>query len=498
MKRNIGWLLCAVNLLAPRSVAVGQQVLRFDSAYVNQGSGWALGVSVFERDSGYLVFSVQKTWPFDDGSQDIYSSTYDTLGRWQQDRALVTERSDWIGNYSPVARSLTGDFYTGYNRFTGDDQDSLFLLKWDENGDTIWNRFLEVDETYTVRATAFTHDSTLLLTGNHEPPLNAYIYEVDTMGVVLGFHTYPGFYPEDVAVGADGAWYVSGQGFQTNIYGRSVLIRTNTLGSEVWRRTDTTYGNSFQLVPTRDSCIVVLGWRSEAETPARAKLVKYDPMGVQQWMKEPYSADFDEVPCYLHAGFEDPDGTFIVAGQVRDTTYGQAGMLFKLDSEGNTIWQRFYAHYPSFLINDDQIFNDVKRTSDGGLILTGETNGGEHPYAQLWLLKLDSAGCLVPGCGSVGGEEYTDLFQGQLQVWPNPASERVQVSLTLPEGFATRGAVQLYLMDAQGRIVGQQVAQQNFNVITGAMELSAHPRGTYYLHLADSKRWLAGGKLVVE
>ena len=39
MNRNIGWLLCAVNLLAPRFVAVGQQVLRFDSAYVNQGSG---------------------------------------------------------------------------------------------------------------------------------------------------------------------------------------------------------------------------------------------------------------------------------------------------------------------------------------------------------------------------------------------------------------------------------------------------------------------------
>jgi hypothetical protein len=477
------------------SLLRGQEVVLFDSAYVNGGGGFAFGVSVFEVDSGYRVFGVQRA--FAAPTQDLYCTRYDSLGRTVDERVLSTPVIDWMGRYSPI-RALGSNYYAGVARaLPGNIMDSLFLYKFDRFGDTAWTRLIDVDTTFLMRGFTLTRSLKLMISGLHELPEEAYVYVLDTLGTALAYHAFQNFDPEDVEEGKDGRIYVAGVGSVAANYGRSVLICSDTLGTELWRRTDTTYGNHYQLIASQDSGVIALGWRSEADTPERAEVIKYNKFGVQQWLREPYAATYDEWPCYLHAGFENPDGSFIVAGWLRDTIHGQAGMLFHLDSQGHTVWQRFYAHYPSYSFGDDQIFYDVKRTRDGGLVLTGETNGGDFPYAQLWLLKLDSLGCLVPGCQNVGVEEYTDLFQGKLVVRPNPASDQVRVSLALSEGFATQGVVHLYVMDTQGRIVGREVAQSNLNMIAGTVDVRGLAGGTYYLHVADSKRWLAGGELIV-
>ena len=486
--------IALLNLLALRSQ--GQEVVRFDSAYVNNGGGFAFGVSVFETDLGYRLFSLQRR--LNDDTQDLYSTLFDNVGNRIDERFVETPVIDWMGRYSPVVAVYNGYFAGVARALPGNIIDSLFLYKFDLQGDTVWTRLIDVDTTFLMRGFAMTRRSRLLISGLHELPEEAYVYVLDTLGDSLAYYAFQDFDPEDVEEGKDGRIYVTGRGSVGANYGRSVLICSDTIGNELWRRTDAIYGNHHQLIATRDSSIVALGSRGDGVTPGRAKIVKYSRNGALQWLEEPIAASFNDWASYLNAGFENPDGTFIVAGWLRDTIHGQVGMLFQLDSEGNTLWQRFYAHYPSFQSNDDQIFYDVKRTSDGGLVLTGETNGGDFPYAQLWLLKLDSAGCLVPGCGSVGVQEYTDLFNGQLAISPNPASEQTHVALSLPEGFTTTGALQLFLLDAQGRVVLQQPAPENLNVITGALVLSGLASGTYYIHLADSKRWLAGGKLIIE
>ena len=58
--------------------------------------------------------------------------------------------------------------------------------------------------------------------------------------------------------------------------------------------------------------------------------------------------------------------------------------------------------------------------------------------------------------------------------------------------------MQVQLLDARGRLVLEQRVQQNLNQLRGSMNVSALPAGIYYLHLRDGRRWLAGGKVVVE
>ena len=83
-------------------------------------------------------------------------------------------------------------------------------------------------------------------------------------------------------------------------------------------------------------------------------------------------------------------------------------------------------------------------------------------------------------------------------VAPNPARDLVNVALDLGEGIEVSGQVRALLLDATGRVVLEQPVQQNVNKLSASVDVSALSGGTYYLHLRDAKRWLAGSKVVVE
>ena len=89
-------------------------------------------------------------------------------------------------------------------------------------------------------------------------------------------------------------------------------------------------------------------------------------------------------------------------------------------------------------------------------------------------------------------------LQEHLHISPNPASDLVNVLLELPEGGEVQGQTQVQLLDASGSMVLAEKVQQNFNQLRAALDVSTLPAGTYYLHLRDGKRWLAGNKVVVQ
>jgi len=72
------------------------------------------------------------------------------------------------------------------------------------------------------------------------------------------------------------------------------------------------------------------------------------------------------------------------------------------------------------------------------------------------------------------------------------------VSLALPEGYRLEGAVQALLLDTQGKEVLHAQVPTNTTELRGQLDVSGLPSGLYYLHLRDTAKWLAGGKVVVE
>lgn len=487
--------LMTVTLLLFRLVAAGQQPVTFDTVQFGPVS-YAIGYAAFETDDGFTVFSLQKfsTTPY----QDITVVQFDEAGGLSAETHVETVAADQIGNCSPVVRIATG-YVTGCDRYTPGALDSLFIQYYDAEGVFLSEQFLTADTATTMRGMARTVTGDLLLTGLHQYPEEAYVYHLDSLGNIKGYHGYPGFDGEDVVEGRDGKWYVCGKGNQAPYYNHPVLLRSDTLGQQIWRRSLPDLGNFVSMIPLQDHGVLGLGIIGHhPDSAGFALALKYDSNGTEVWRKELFQTDDDTWPAWFHAGYENQDSSLVLAGWYRSIAMRDQGLLVKVDKNGDTLWHRFYSHYPGAAYEKDQIFWDVKPTSDGGMVLTGETNSDDYPYAQLWLLKLDSMGCLVPGCGSVGVQEYTDLFHGKLVVAPNPASERVSLALDLIEGIEVSGQVRAMLLDATGRVVLEHAVQQNLNKLSAVLDVSALSSGTYYLHLRDAKRWLAGSKMIVE
>ena len=125
------------------------------------------------------------------------------------------------------------------------------------------------------------------------------------------------------------------------------------------------------------------------------------------------------------------DGQFLAVGATLDSTIvdsllTQSGWLVKFDSNGNVIWQRKYCGVIS-----EQEFNhlyDFVELNNGDIIACGESINtfADSLNQQGWLLRVDSFGCLIPGCQNEANIPAVIGTSGlQLHAYPNPSSSQL-------------------------------------------------------------------------
>ena len=148
------------------------------------------------------------------------------------------------------------------------------------------------------------------------------------------------------------------------------------------------------------------------------------------------------------------------------------------------------------------VLANVLPTADGGFIAAGAAynpyNAGYPPgYSQdTWVVKVDSLGCIIPGCDAVGVQEVLTNFTDALRVWPNPVASggSLSVQLELPAWFAPNGGLHLTLTNA----LGQVVQQETMATYTLTMQTGGLAPGLYHLHISDATRWISGTAVLVE
>jgi hypothetical protein len=87
-------------------------------------------------------------------------------------------------------------------------------------------------------------------------------------------------------------------------------------------------------------------------------------------------------------------GGLIAVGTTTDADHNDAGLVLKLDSQGNVQWQRQIGPGST----TDELLNDVQQTSDGGFVLTGQLetpNATGQTLASVLVVKLDTSGSVV-------------------------------------------------------------------------------------------------------
>jgi hypothetical protein len=167
------------------------------------------------------------------------------------------------------------------------------------------------------------------------------------------------------------------------------------------------------------------------------------------------------------------------------------GWLFCLSSDGKLKWERFYKN-PKNLDEGVNIFRKLVICDDGG-ILVGTEGSDVKNKSGLWLLKLDSMGCLTPDCA--GTELYTSVKDEKgnwknlkeifFSIYPNPAKEVVNIDFFSPQPGRK---MELMVSDMNG--VGLYRTEINNEKHVEQINVSGYKPGSYVVSL------LMNGKVI--
>ncbi len=169
------------------------------------------------------------------------------------------------------------------------------------------------------------------------------------------------------------------------------------------------------------------------------------------------------------------------------------GWLFRMNETREVLWERSYidSSYQGRTLG----LRHIIPTNDGGYMATGTiTNFMNGVWeSHNWLLKLDSLGCLEPGCGNINyitdTEEVVFLKGIGLKIFPNPASDYVQVGF--PNEFSIND-VTMHLISNEGKTIRQSNVYSSQQLFS----LSGIVSGTYYI-LIIRRNEIIGSKRIV-
>ncbi len=514
------WLLAIA--LFVEALAYGQG---FNYRYDAFGWGYAqtsFGIELLP--DGYMVIGGSSD--YDSIAPGIWQFHASVLLTWlDADGVKIMERRSWRANHSAFAGWANccdtipgGGYVVGGSSEDSLGSDEVYLMRFDADGDTLWTRVYggPTDDYYWIgRQVKRTADGGFLIVGDmglgdlSVNGIDGFAIKTDSLGNEEWRETYGGPPPDwrallAVGLAGDGGYYFSGSYFPTDTNGEHWVIRVDPAGNEIW---SVTWGGPFsegalQLITGSEGQPIVFSGNAHAPSygsmrPYVAKLDSAD--GSILWEREYGPERYGTV---LFAGKECSNGDLIGAGgtYVSQAPNNEMGLLLRTTSTGDSLWMFTYHYQDSMITNGQGRFYDVLPTADGGFIAAGVARnpvGGPYPpgYSQdTWVVKVDSMGCIIPGCNSVGIEEQTTNLLGALTIFPNPASEQTTLRLELPPSVAQL-PLQLSMVGMDGRIAQQRLLSGN-----GDHTLALHglSEGVYHVHISSEGKWLTGGKLIVQ
>jgi hypothetical protein len=500
-----------VALLLVEALAFGQGFnLRYDRAGLGRPQdAWGLEQSA----NGYVSIS---------GSYDADSVTGDTflfhvsvlLTFIDQEGYKIAERRSFRSDHSTFPGWANccdtipgGGFVVGGSSESTLGNDEVYLMRFNALGDTLWTRvFGEVGENWVGYQVKRTNDAGYIIVGGYDPNsnVNGFVLKTDSAGNEQWRQTYGGGLTDYFVAVHEviaGSYYMGGQRRVTQDNKNLWVQRIDYLGDVVWAKL---WGGGYDepnahLIATSDGhALVASAWGyADDLSLSRPYIAKLDSSdGTILWEHEYGEETYTTI---LFAVKERADQSLIACGVCY---YGgdQQGLLLRTTSEGDSIWMRSYFYQDTLMQDGTGRFYDVLPTDDGGFITAGAafhsaTIGYPEGYSQdTWVVKVDSMGCIVPGCDGTGVTEIITNLNDALTVYPNPAHGQVQVGITLPISLRHGHALQLTFVSASGQVALVHAAREGSNEV----DIRALASGLYYVHLSNEKTWISGSKLVVE
>ena len=425
----------------------------------------------------------------------MFGSSYNTTT--QQDVAII--KTDSLGNLlwaktyggastdGAISAVVTADSnYMVVGLKDASIDNSIWLLKINDNGDTLWTKTITLGQGNNSPAEIEkTYDGGYILTGHCTPrsvgALDVYLIKLDSNGDTLWAKTYGGL---DSDIGSsvkqtiDSGYVIVGA---TNNFGPSpsyiYIIKTNSQGDTIWTKTmghnSLDIANSIQ--QTQDSGYIISGYSwSDLTNNYDVYLIKLNAFGDSIWSKD--------IGDQLENTSENiqitSDGGYVLAGTTWTTNSNYDVFLIRTDSNGDTLWTKNIGG------NSTEHGYFIQETSDGGFVLTGSSDT-DTPNS-VYLVKTDNLGNLTTGIKDLENTQGYSIF-------PIPAKQTVYVNSLVIEGNRN---VNYCLVDVYGKKLIQ--GEIEIGEVVGEINLNGLKSGIYFIVFTEKGKRTLINKIIVQ
>jgi len=449
------------------------------------------------------------------------------------------DRGDDDKAYSVQQTADGGYIMVGRTKSYGDLNYDAWLIKTDENGDSLWTKTFGdtyIDEAYVVRQTS---DGGYIIGGMSTQfgwAGEGWLIRTDNQGNVIWQHGYHADgtttsnwdYIYDLVETADGGFVAAGFTGMNTYSHQGWVIKVNANGNLIWNKhygIATYWDRLFKICPTCDGNYILAGDKHVSYSGTYKHdgwLLKIEADGDSLWSATFGGSEHD----LFRALCVNDDGSIIAGGQTQSYgTVGYEGWLVKTDANGNLIWNKTYGSgavnavietpdhrnvagggiFCPATANDawlfstngdgevcwdelictsdlDDIIDSMERTSDGGYILGGRTNA-HATGGDFWLAKTDV------DLLSVNEEINND--QNITSNYPNPVYDRTTIEYSI-KGISNSAPVEIKIYNILGQLI-DTVEGRN-----GRAEWDAKDRSSgIYFYKLNSDSYTVINKMIV-
>ncbi len=456
-----------------------RNIIEYDSTYIIAG---------FTEDSVYLYnIHLSFTKISKDGNElDFKEYGFDTINMFLGNPGSLIKFSDTTFLSVGTKRIYTSDWV----------HDEGMITCINNNLDTLWIKYF--GEQLSPYDTSFMlyqikhNNSSLIQTGLRMPngvASKIWLLKTDSLGNKLWEKFYGEgneyFQGHSVVQTADGGYVIGAVKFIIQASGGSVdplILKTDSLGNEEWRLNpgNPNVDDNKVMVALAQDGNIIAGTNYGTEQSgdhywARVKIMKISPYGMVLWNKNYLQPQYDN---YLLNTIVLNNGNIVINGSRNTYALGneypeKKGWILCTDSLGNQLWYKEYA-----LLTGHNSYNDlydVRETFDGGLIGVGKVSPvvPDTGTSDIWVMKMDSMGCLWAGCDTTVGINSTTSGYTSFVLYPVPATNRLTVKLPEEAEKGTLFTVYNILGTKVKSVTIPQQAQ------TATLNVGSLPQGVY-------------------
>ena len=461
------------------------------------------------------------------------------------------------GRHNDVCYSLTqtadgGFALAGVTYSFGAGRGDYWLVRTDEDGDSLWSRTFgggELDQCHSIVATA---DDGFALAGFTSRWNERFEINDDDFWLVRTDENGDGLWQRDYGRGHtehchslvetdDGGFVLAGlTGYWDYVHlfvADFLLVKTSRIGNSLGM---TTYGEvegneaSNSLIQTADGGFALAGFAEPVPTgPADFWLVRTTGNRQCVWVNT-YGGEGNESAA---AVIQTNDGGFALAGYTEFPDAGRNFFLVRTNENGDSLWSRNYnargfdnatslIHTPDggFVIGGstsssaggvkdfwlvrtdsngesiwsstyggrgDDICTSIIQTADGGFVLAGYTDSYGVGGADFWLVRTEPDPVSVPGSDFIPHPSSLILYPA----YPNPFNSTTTIQYALP----SPGNVTLCIYNSLGQQVGTEFEGLQFpGFHTATLTAKDLSSGLYFVVLQSGEEVLTRKVMLVK